>query len=79
MAEWRNKGTPCPIDERQIDIDVCIDCRFFRGASTHLGEQAGLKGTFKMHCNWPRDGSFNALDAAPLPRWVDQLRDIPGL
>lgn len=79
MGEWRHRGSPCPIDERQIDLGVCADCRFFRGASTYLGNRPDLHGSFMMHCNWPRDGSFNALDAAPLPHWVEQLRDIPGL
>ncbi len=79
MGEWRPTGSRCPIDEQEIDLHKCLGCRFFRGASSSLDERPDKYGLFTMHCNWPRDGSFNALDAAPLPAWVDQLRDIPGL
>ncbi len=78
MGQWRATGMPCPIDERQIDLDVCAKCRFFRGASTFHEEGRLHRGTFTMQCNWPRDGSYDALDHTPMPAWMSEVADLLG-
>ncbi len=78
MAEWRAKGSRCPLDERKIDVHVCGECRFFRGATTFLPDRPELRGEFSMLCNWPRDGAYDALAAAPLPEFMLKL-DLPEL
>lgn len=76
MANWRSTGTPCPIDERLIDVNICAECRFFRGASTFHEVGPTRTGRFTMQCNWPRDGSYDALAGVPMPKWMSAIEDL---
>ncbi|NJD29298.1 MAG: hypothetical protein FIA92_13510 [Chloroflexi bacterium] len=43
----------CPLDGMRVRMEVCQPCRFFRGASL-----VSPNVTWRVLCNWPRDGSY---------------------
>ncbi len=64
MAELRQVGQACPIDDAPLGLEGCIACRFFRGVYA-IDPVDGKFHGWKVLCLWPNDG-----------RWVWQ-RPIP--